>query len=241
MSRLALITGGTQGIGAAICRLLKANGYLVAATYAHNDEEAQDFAKETSIKIFKWDVAQYAECISGVAAVEESFGKNVEVLVNNAGITRDGMLHKSEYANWADVINTDLTSCYNMSRAVINNMRDKAFGRIISISSINGLAGQLGQTNYAAAKAGIIGFTKALALESGSKGITVNAIAPGYTRTEMVEKLDKEILAAIIQRIPVKRLAEPSEIARAALFLAADDAGFITGETISVNGGQYMQ
>jgi acetoacetyl-CoA reductase len=241
MSRLALITGGTHGIGAAICVLFKANGYSVAANYAHNDEEAQAFSKDTSIETFKWDVSQHEECASGVAGVEEHFGTNVEVLINNAGITRDAMLHKSEYQSWMDVINTDLVSCYNMSRAVINKMRDKAFGRIISISSINGLAGQAGQTNYAAAKAGIIGFTKALALESASKAITVNAIAPGYTRTDMVEKLDKVILAAIIQRIPLKRLAEPSEIARAALFLAADDAGFITGETLSVNGGQYMQ
>jgi acetoacetyl-CoA reductase len=190
MARLALITGGTSGIGAAICKTLKQNGYTVAATYAHNDHQAQEFSKVTSIKSFKWDVSSYDACMQGVTTVEKYFSQSVDVLVNNAGIIRDCMLHKSEYKNWIDVISTNLTACYNMSRAVINKMRDNSFGRIISISSVNGLAGQVGQTNYAASKAGIIGFTKALALESASKGITVNAIAPGYIATDMVENLD---------------------------------------------------
>lgn len=179
--------------------------------------------------------------MSGVKEVEKKLQKNVEILVNNAGITRDAMLHKSEFENWQAVINTNLTSCYNMCRAVISKMRDNNFGRIISISSINGLKGQVGQTNYAAAKAGIIGFTKALALESAIKNITANVIAPGYTNTDMVAKLDPKILEAIKQNIPTQRLGEPDEVARTVMFLSADEAGFITGETISVNGGQYMQ
>jgi acetoacetyl-CoA reductase len=241
MSRVALITGGTKGIGEEICKAFKKKGYIVVATYAHNDDTAQKFKQETGIEVFKWDVANYDQCISGVTKVQEKLKKNIEILVNNAGITRDGMLHKSKFEDWQAVINTNLTSCYNMCRAVIGNMRENNFGRIISISSINGLKGQLGQTNYSAAKAGIIGFTKSLALESARKGITVNAIAPGYTNTEMVSKLDPEIIEAIKKQIPVQRLGEPKDIARTAVFLAADEASFITGETVSVNGGQYMQ
>jgi len=241
MSRLVLVTGGTKGIGEAICKAFKEKGYTVVATYAHNDDAAQKFEKETGIKVFKWDVSNYDQCVDGVAQVQEKLKKNIEVLVNNAGITRDGMLHKSSPEDWQAVINTNLSSCYNMCRSVINDMRNNNFGRIISISSINGLKGQLGQTNYAAAKAGIIGFTKSLALESAIKGITVNAIAPGYTNTEMISKLEPEIIEAIKKQIPVQRLGEPKDIARAAVFLAADEASFITGETLSVNGGQYMQ
>jgi acetoacetyl-CoA reductase len=241
MPRLALVTGGIQGIGAAICKALKANNYLVAANYIRNEEVAERFKQETGVEIFKWDVSNYAECQSGVKQLEEKLNQKVEILINNAGITRDAMLHKSKLEDWQAVINTNLTSCYNMCASVITNMRDNNFGRIINISSINGLRGQLGQTNYSAAKAGIIGFTKALALESAIKGITVNAIAPGYINTEMVAKLDEKTLEAIKQQIPVQRLGHPEEIARTALFLAADEAGFITGTTISVNGGLYMQ
>ena len=241
MPRLAVVTGGVRGIGAAICKALKEKDYIVAATYAHSDEAAEKFKQETGIEVFKWDVSDHKQCIDGVAEIQEKLKKNVEVLVNNAGITRDAMLHKSNFKDWQDVINTNLTSCYSMCHAVISKMRDNNFGRIVNISSINGLCGQLGQTNYAAAKAGIIGFTKALALETAIKGITVNAIAPGYTDTDMVAKLDAKIIESLKQKIPVQRLGIPEEIARAVVFLAADEAGFITGETISVNGGQYMQ
>jgi len=240
-TRLVLVTGGVRGIGAAICKAFKERGYMVVATYVHNDAAADKFKKETGVETFKWDVSDYNQCISGVERVREKFKQDIEILVNNAGITRDAMLHKSQIEDWQAVINTDLSSCYNMCRSVIGKMRDNSFGRIINISSINGLCGQLGQTNYAAAKAGIVGFTKALALESAIKGITANAIAPGYTNTDMVAKLDPKIIEAIKQKIPVQRLGEPEDIARAAIFLAADEAGFITGETISVNGGQYMQ
>ena len=241
MSKLALVTGGTRGIGAAICTALKEKKYIVAATYAHDEITANKFKQKTGIEVFKWDVSNYEECVSGIEKLQKKFGKNVEILVNNAGITRDAMLHKSEFENWQAVINTNLNSCYNMCRSVIEEMRNNNFGRIINISSINGLKGQLGQTNYSASKAGIIGFTKALALESAIKRITVNAIAPGYTNTDMVAKLDIKILDAIKQNIPVQRLGEPDEIANLVAFLASDKAGFITGETISINGGQYMQ
>jgi acetoacetyl-CoA reductase len=241
MSRLALVTGGTTGIGAAICKLLKKLGYTIASNYVHNDAVANKFTTETDIKTFKWDVSNYKSCVSNVSKIEKFFGKNIDILINNAGITQDVMLHKSELENWDTVINTNLTSCYNMSRAVINKMRDNNFGRIISISSVNALAGQLGQTNYSASKAGIIGFTKSLALESALKSITVNAIAPGYINTRMLAKIDKKILDSLIQKIPVKRLGAPEEVARVVAFLASDDAGFITGETISVNGGLYLK
>jgi len=241
MSRLALVTGGIQGIGAATSKLLKNSGYEVAANYVSNDVVAKQFEEETGIKTFKWDVSDYGACESSVAKIEQIFGKHIEVLVNNAGIVRDAMLHKSELADWQKVISVNLSSCYNMSRLVITKMRDKNFGRIINISSVNALTGQLGQTNYAASKAGIIGFTKSLALEGALKGITVNAVAPGYINTDMVSHLDPKIIESIVQKVPVRRLGLPEEVARVVVFLAADDSSFITGETISVNGGMHLK
>ncbi|MBP9791818.1 MAG: acetoacetyl-CoA reductase [Rickettsiales bacterium] len=241
MNRIALVTGGTRGIGAAISRLFKQSGYRVITNYKSDEQEAKAFSDNTGIPVIKWDVSDYDECIKHIAEIEKKFQGHVEIVVNNAGITRDGMFHKSEPKQWYDVINTNLNSCYNVSRAVIEKMRENKFGRIINISSINALSGQVGQTNYTASKAGIIGFTKALALESASKNITVNAIAPGYTDTEMVRVMSPEVLEKIIQKIPVGRLGTPEEIARVAGFLASDEAGFITGITLSVNGGLYMQ
>lgn len=240
MSRLAIVTGGTRGIGSAISQLLHQNGYKVVAGYNSNDEAAQEFNKQYGIDVQKWDVGNYNESLKAVKRIQDHYGKNVEVLINNAGITRDAMLHKMSMDDWNIVLLTNLTSCFNMCHAVISDMRSNQFGRIVNISSINGLAGQVGQTNYSAAKAGIIGFTKALARESVSKNITVNAIAPGYIATEMVANVPEEHLSPIIDKIPLKRLGRPAEIARAVLFVVADDAGFITGETISVNGGQNM-
>ncbi len=240
MTRLAIVTGGTRGIGAAISIALKGAGYKVIASYNVNDDTAQAFHNETGIYVKKWDVGNYDKCISSVQEIEKEFGANVEVLVNNAGITRDSMMQKMKAEDWNIVIDTNLTSCFNMCHAVINQMRENGFGRIINISSINALAGQIGQTNYSAAKAGIIGFSKALARETASKNITVNVVAPGYIATEMVAKVSPEVLDKIIAQIPVKRLGEPKEIARAVIFLSSDDAGFITGETISINGGHHM-
>jgi acetoacetyl-CoA reductase len=240
MSRVAVVTGGTRGIGAAISKTLKAAGYKVAANYAGNDEAAQAFSRETGIPAFKWDVSSYEACAAGLAKVEAELGP-IEVLVNNAGITRDGFFHKMTPEQWAAVINTNLNSLFNMCRPVIEGMRNRNFGRIVCISSINGQKGQVGQANYSAAKAGEIGFVKALAQENANKGITVNAICPGYIGTEMVRAIDPDVLAKrILPLIPVGRLGEPEEIARAVLFLAGDDAGFITGSTLSANGGQYM-
>jgi acetoacetyl-CoA reductase len=239
--RLALVTGGTRGIGESICLALKEKGYQVAANYARNDDAAKAFTERTGIKAWKWDVSDYAECEKSVRAIEEDFGKNIEVLVNNAGITRDGAMHKMTPENWQDVIRTNLDSCFNMSHAVIDGMRNQKFGRIVSISSVNGQLGQFGQTNYSAAKAGVFGFTKALARETAAKGITVNAVAPGYIATEMVRAVPENVLEKIIGGIPVGRLGQPEEIARCVLFLAADESGFITGETLSANGGQYME
>lgn len=239
MARVAVVTGGTRGIGAAISIDLKKNGYTVVANYGHNDKAAQEFSKSQGIEVMKWDVADYDACKKSLAEIESKFG-SIDVLVNNAGITRDGFLHKITPDMWTDVISTNLTSCFNMAHCVINGMRERGFGRIISISSINGQKGQIGQVNYSAAKAGVIGFTKALALECANKGITVNAIAPGYISTDMVKAVPENVLEGIINQIPVKRLGEADEIARIVSFLAGDGAGFITGSTITANGGQYM-
>lgn len=240
MARVALVTGGTRGIGAAIGKALKAAGYTVAANYAGNDAAAAAFTAETGIATFKWDVSDFEACKAGIAEVAEKLGP-VEVLVNNAGITRDGMLHKMSPENWHAVLNTNLTSVFNMCRNVIEDMRERGFGRIVNISSINGQKGQMGQTNYSAAKAGEIGFTKALAQEVARKGITVNAICPGYIATEMVLAVPKDVLEkSILPQIPVGRLGQAEEIARCVVFLAADEAGFITGSTLSANGGQLL-
>ena len=239
MSKVAVVTGGTRGIGAAISETLKKAGYKVAATYHGNDAAAQDFANKTGVETFKFDVANYNSCQEGLAKIGTTLGP-VDILVNNAGITRDAFLHKMTPAHWADVINTNLNSVFNMTRLVIDGMRERGFGRIISISSINGQAGQVGQTNYSAAKAALIGFSKALALESAAKGITVNVIAPGYIDTDMVRAVPPEVLEKIVAKIPVKRLGKPEEIARTVAFLASDDAGFMSGATLAVNGGQYM-
>ena len=240
MSRVALVTGGTRGIGAAISIALKAAGYRVAANYAGNDEKAKAFEAETGIHAFKWDVSNYQACAEGIAKVEAELGP-VEILVNNAGITRDAMFHKMTPEQWNEVINTNLTGLFNMTHPVWTGMRDRSFGRVINISSINGQKGQMGQANYSAAKAGDLGFTKALAQEGAAKGITVNAICPGYIGTEMVRAIPEKVLnERIIPQIPVGRLGEPDEIARIVVFLASDDAGFITGSTISANGGQFF-
>lgn len=241
MSKLAIVTGGIRGIGAAIAIALKDAGYQVVANYRANKEIAAEFEKKYGIKTRNWDVASFDECAKNVAAIEQEYGMYVSILVNNAGVTSDSMLHKMNNEAWDKVLRTNLDSCFNMSRAVIEKMRDHGFGRIISLSSINALAGQLGQTNYSASKAGIIGFTKALALESARKGITVNAIAPGYVATDMVGAIPEKVLESIIASIPVGRLGEPEEVARAVLFLADENAGFITGHTLSINGGQYLQ
>jgi len=240
MSRIALVTGGTRGIGEAVCNALNEAGYTVAASYAGNDIAAEKFREKTGIPVYKFDVGNFEACAAAVAAIEADLGP-IEVLVNNAGITRDAALHKMTPENWAQVIGTNLSGLFNMTRNVIEGMRERGFGRIISISSINGQKGQFGQTNYSAAKAGDIGFTKALALETAAKGITVNAIAPGYIGTEMVRAIPEDILTGkIIPQIPVGRLGEPEDVARCVVFLAADEAGFITGSTLTVNGGQYM-
>ncbi|MCZ4281626.1 acetoacetyl-CoA reductase [Kiloniella laminariae] len=240
MSRVALVTGGTRGIGAAISLALKNAGYKVAASYAGNDEAAKAFSEANNIAVFKWDVGDFDACRAGIETVEQQVGP-IDVLVNNAGITRDGTLHKMALDQWRDVISTNLDSLFNMTRNVIEGMRERGFGRIISISSINGQKGQFGQANYAAAKAGVIGFTKSIALENASKGITANVVAPGYIGTEMVRAVPAEVLnSKIIPQIPVGRLGEPEEIAECVLFLASDKAGFMTGSTLTANGGQYM-
>ena len=240
MSRVALVTGGTRGIGAAIAKALQAAGYKVAANYGGNDEAAQKFKAETGIPVFKWDVSSYEACTEGVKKVEAELGP-VEILVNNAGITRDAPFHRMKPEQWSAVINTNLGSLFNMCRPLIEGMRTRKFGRIVNISSINGQKGQFGQTNYSAAKAGELGFTKALALEGARAGITVNAICPGYINTEMVQAVPKDVLEKnILPLIPIGRLGEPEEIARCVVFLASDDAGLITGATLSANGGQYF-
>ena len=240
MSKVALVTGGSRGIGAAISRALQEAGYIVAATYAGNDDAAKAFTEETGIKTYKWSVADYDACAAGIGRIEEELGP-IAVLVNNAGITRDAMFHKMTPQQWKEVIDTNLTGVFNMTHPVWSGMRDRKFGRIINISSINGQKGQAGQANYSAAKAGDLGFTKALAQEGARAGITVNAICPGYIATEMVKAIDEKVLnERIIPQIPVGRLGEPEEIARTVVFLASDEAGFITGSTITANGGQYF-
>jgi acetoacetyl-CoA reductase len=240
MPRVALVTGGTRGIGAAICKALHAAGYTVAANYGGNDEAAQKFKAETGVNVYKWDVGNYEACVAGLAKVEAELGP-VDVLVNNAGITKDGFFHKMTPDQWYGVINTNLNSLFNMTRPVWEGMRTRKFGRVICISSINGQKGQAGQVNYSAAKAGDLGFVKALAQEGARVGITVNAICPGYIATDMVKAIPQDVLAKnILPQIPVGRLGEPEEIGRAVVFLASDDAGFITGSTISANGGQHI-
>ncbi|MEQ8393998.1 acetoacetyl-CoA reductase [Thalassobaculum sp.] len=239
MARVALVTGGTRGIGEAISIALKDAGCKVAANYAGNDERAQEFSKRTGIPSFKWDVSDFAACQAGVAKVEAEVG-SVDILVNNAGITRDGTIHKMDHEMWQAVIDTNLGSCFNMCRATIDGMRARKFGRVVNICSINGQAGQYGQVNYAAAKSGIHGFTKAMAQEGARSGITVNAIAPGYIDTDMVAAVPADVLEKIKARIPVGRLGHASEIARGVVFLTADEGGFITGSTLSINGGQHM-
>lgn len=240
MARVALVTGGSRGIGAAICTALQDAGYTVAANYAGNDDAAAAFTAETGIKTYKWSVADYDACAEGIAAVEADLGP-IDVLVNNAGITRDSMFHKITPDQWRDVIDTNLSGVFNMTHPVWPGMRARGFGRVINISSINGQKGQMGQTNYSAAKAGDLGFTKALAQEGAFKGITVNAICPGYIGTEMVRAIPEKVLnEKIIPQIPVGRLGEPSEIARCVVFLASDEAGFVTGSTLSANGGQFF-
>jgi acetoacetyl-CoA reductase len=240
MARVAVVTGGTRGIGAAISKALKAAGYKVAANYAGNDEAAQKFKAETSIPVYKWDVSSYEACAAGLKQIETDLGP-VEVLVNNAGITRDSMFHRMKPEQWTAVINTNLNSIFNMTRPIIEGMRERKFGRIINISSVNGQKGQIGQSNYSAAKAGELGFTKALAQESARAGVTVNAICPGYIGTEMVQAVPKDVLEKnILPQIPLGRLGEPDEIARCVVFLASDESSFITGSTLSANGGQIM-
>lgn len=239
MARVAVVTGGTRGIGAIVSDQLKAKGYNVAAIYSGNHEAANKFNVDSGIATYKVDVSDFNACKTGIAQIESDLGP-VEVLVNNAGITRDGTLHRMNAENWQAVIDTNLGSCFNMCRSVIDGMRNRKFGRIVNIGSINGQAGQYGQVNYAAAKSGIHGFTKALAQEGAGLGITVNAIAPGYVDTDMVRAVPAEILQKIIQQIPMGRLGRGEDIARGVLFLVADEADFVTGSTLSINGGQHM-
>ncbi len=239
MSRVALVTGGTRGIGEAISVALKNAGCMVAANYGGNDKAAEEFTASTGIPAYKFDVSDYDAVTAGVAKIEQEVGP-IDILVNNAGITRDGVLAKMTYETWNKVIQTNLSSCFNTCHSVVGGMRERGFGRIVNIGSVNGQAGQYGQVNYAAAKSGIHGFTKALALELASKHVTVNAIAPGYVDTEMVRAVPQEILVKIIKTIPMGRLGKPEDIARAVLFLVGEDADFITGSTLSINGGQHM-
>jgi acetoacetyl-CoA reductase len=239
MARVAVVTGGTRGIGRSIAEGLHKAGYKVAANYAGNDEAAKKCSAETGIQCYRFDVSNYDSCASGVKAIERELGP-VDILVNNAGITRDAVLHRMTPQQWGEVIATNLTSCFNMCRLVIEGMRERGFGRIVNIGSINGQAGQYGQVNYAAAKSGIHGFTKALAQEGAGKGVTVNAIAPGYIDTDMVRAVPPNVLEKIVARIPVGRLGHAEEIARGVLFLVSDEGGFVTGSTLSINGGQHM-
>jgi acetoacetyl-CoA reductase len=240
MARIAVVTGGTRGIGAAISVELKNAGYKVAANYGGNEKRAKAFTESTGIPSYKFDVSKLDECKAGIERIVEDLGGPVEILVNNAGITRDGTLHKMTQENWQSVLDTNLSSCFNMCRCVIEPMRERKFGRIVNIGSVNGQAGQYGQVNYAAAKSGIHGFTKALAQEGAAAGITVNAIAPGYVDTDMVRLVPENVLKKIIAKIPAGRLGRAEDIARAVLFLVAEDADFINGSTLSINGGQHM-
>ena len=240
MARIALVTGGSRGIGAAISQALQAQGATVAATYAGNDERAKAFTDETGIKTYKWDVADYDACKAGIAQVEADLGAGVDILVNNAGITRDAPFHKMTPEQWHQVVDTNLTGVFNMTHNVWGGMRERKFGRVVTISSINGQKGQFAQANYAATKAGDIGFTKALAQEGARAGITVNVVAPGYINTDMMSTIPEKVMDQIVGAIPVGRLGEADEIARCVAFLCSDDAGFVTGSTLSANGGQYM-
>jgi acetoacetyl-CoA reductase len=239
MSRVAIVTGGTRGIGRAICEALRIDGMTVVANYAGNVEKARAFTAETGIPAYKWDVGDHQACLDGCAKVAEEVGP-VDVLVNNAGITRDGTLLKMSYDDWTDVLRTNLGGCFNMAKGCFAGMKERGWGRIVNIGSINGQAGQYGQVNYAAAKSGIHGFTKALAQEGARFGITVNAIAPGYIDTDMVAAVPENVLEKIVARIPVGRLGHAEEIARGVAFLCSEDAGFVTGSTMSINGGQHM-
>ena len=239
MARVAIVTGGTRGIGEAISLALRDQGLSVAANYAGNEEKARAFTERTGIRSFKWDVSDYDACMAGVQQVEAELGP-VDVLVNNAGITRDGTMKRMSRQMWDEVLDVNLGGCFNMAKAVFEGMQARKFGRIVNIGSINGQAGQYGQVNYAAAKSGIHGFTKALSQEGARAGETVNAIAPGYIDTEMVAAVPEDVLAKIVARIPVGRLGKAEEIARGVVFLCGEDAGFITGSTLSINGGQHM-
>ncbi|AIT81986.1 acetoacetyl-CoA reductase [Novosphingobium pentaromativorans] len=239
MARVAIVTGGTRGIGKAIALRLKERGLTVVASYAGNEAAAQTFTKETDIPAFKWDVGDHDACLEGCARVEAEVGP-IDILVNNAGITRDGTLHRMSWDDWSEVIRINLGGCFNMAKATFPGMRERRWGRVINIGSVNGQAGQYGQVNYAAAKSGIHGFTKALAQEGAKFGVTANAIAPGYVDTDMVAAVPDTVLEKIVSNIPVGRLGHADEIARGVAFLASDNAAFITGSTLSINGGQHM-
>jgi len=239
MARVAIVTGGTRGIGEAVCRVLKDEGFTVVANYGGNDAKAQEFSRSTGIQAFKWDVGDHQACLDGCATIEKDIGP-IDVVVNNAGITRDGVLHKMSFDDWNEVMRINLGGCFNMAKATFSGMRERGWGRIINIGSINGQAGQYGQVNYAAAKSGIHGFTKALAQEGAKFGVTVNAIAPGYIDTDMVAAVPPPVLEKIVAKIPVGRLGQAEEIARGVAFLASNDGAFITGSTLSINGGQHM-
>ena len=239
MARVAIVTGGTRGIGRAICEALKADGFTVVANYAGNEEKARAFTEETGIPAYRWDVGDHQAVMDGIAKVEAEVGP-IEVLVNNAGITRDGTLLKMSFDDWNEVMRINLGGCFNMAKACFPGMKTRGWGRIVSIGSINGQAGQYGQVNYAAAKSGIHGFTKALAQEGARSGVTVNAIAPGYIDTDMVAAVPEDVLGKIVARIPVNRLGRADEIARGVAFLVDENAGFVTGSTLSINGGQHM-
>lgn len=241
MKKLALVTGGIRGIGKAISLDLKDAGYHVIANYNSNVDAAEQFKKDTDIEVEKWSVADYEECKQGLERIKQKYKAPISILVNNAGVSRDGMLHKLDPGKWIEVINTNLNSCYNMCSLIINEMREGNFGRIINISSINALTGRLGITNYSAAKAGILGFTRALAKESAAKGITVNAIAPGYVMTDLLSGVSDAVIEDIVKEIPLKRLGKAEDVSKLVRFLASDDASYITGQTISVNGGHHMQ